>query len=71
MKSLVTKRRPTFRDIFVKDGTHVEGFLVTKQPIGVAHPCMSNLYVYPTPKGFDLSWMLQKVVNTCMQTKLL
>ena len=37
----ILENGPIFRDIFVKDGTHVYGFFMKKLPIRAAHPCMS------------------------------
>ena len=36
-----------FMDIFVENGTHVQGFLVKKKPFRVAHPCMSSYVSTP------------------------
>ena len=35
------KNEAIFKDIFVENGTHVQGFLVKKRPIRDAHPYMS------------------------------
>ena len=54
----VRKVDPCLRIFWVKNGTHVEGFLVKKRPIRAAHPRLA-IYV-STPRG-DINCELQNV----------
>ena len=55
----VRKVDPCFTDFLVKNGTHVQGFLVKKRPIRVAHP-RSAKYV-STPGLLHLGEMKQSL----------
>ena len=46
---ILTKNGPMFRDLGVKNGTHVSGFFVKNRPIWAAHPRIAFLWKYPPP----------------------
>ena len=46
---ILTKNGPMFRDLGVKNGTHVYGFFVKNRPIWAAHPRTAFLWKYPPP----------------------